>query len=70
MDFMCRLNERYTLLTDARIDARSGDLISSRIGLSTRLAGAWELIYAITFRDQAQRESDVEFKIALRLLAL
>lgn len=70
LEFIYRLNERYSLLTDARVDARTGDLIDSRIGLRTRLGGAWELVYALTFRDRAERESDVEFNIALRLLAL
>lgn len=70
LDFIYRLNERYSLLTDTRMDARTGELISSRIGIRTRLGGAWQLVYALTFRDRSERESDVEFNIALRLLTL
>ncbi|MGC6454993.1 MAG: LPS-assembly protein LptD [Coraliomargaritaceae bacterium] len=68
IDFVQRLNERYTLLLDARFDANTNELVDSRIGLITRLGSAWEIIYALTFRDRAARESDLEFDIAVRLL--
>lgn len=70
VDFIYRLNERYTLLTDCRFDAEGGDILSASVGLRTRLTGTWELIYEITFRDKAERESDVEFNIALRAFTL
>ena len=68
IDFVQRLNERYTLKLDARLDARTNELMDSRIGLITKLGSAWEIFYAITFRDRAARESDLEFDIAVRLL--
>ena len=68
IDFVQRLNERYTLKLDARLDARTNELVDSRIGLITKLGSAWEIFYAVTFRDRAARESDLEFDIAVRLL--
>ena len=70
VDFIYRLNERYSLLTDCRVDADGGDILSASVGLRTRLTSTWELIYAITFRDKTERESDVEFNIALRAFIL
>ena len=37
IDFVQRLNERYTLKLDARLDARTNELVDSRIGLITKL---------------------------------
>lgn len=68
IDFVQRINERFTLIADARLDSRTNELVDSRIGLVTRLGSAWEIVYALTFRDRAARESDVEFDIAVRLL--
>ncbi len=70
VDFIYRLNERYTLLTDCRVDADGGDILSASVGLRTRLTGTWELIYAITFRDKTERESDVSFNVAVRAFIL
>lgn len=70
IDFLYRLTERHSLLIDSVVDGRSGSALRSRVGLRTRLGGAWELVYALTFREDSERESDVEFNIALRLLAL
>ncbi|MFT4901106.1 MAG: LPS-assembly protein [Lentimonas sp.] len=67
LDFMYRLNERYAFLTDLRLDAESGELTESRFGLRTRLGSTWELLYALTFREAARRESDVEFSVRVRL---
>jgi hypothetical protein len=64
---MYRLNERYAFLTDLRLDAESGELTESRFGLRTRLGSTWELLYALTFREAARRESDVEFSVRVRL---
>lgn len=68
IDFLQRLNERYSLILDARLDARTNELVDSRVGLVTHLGSAWQIVYAVTFRDRAARESDVEFNIAVRLL--
>ena len=70
IDFLYRLTERHSLLIDSVVDGRSGSALRSRVGLRTRLGGAWELVYALTFREDSERESDGEFNIALRRLAL
>lgn len=70
LDFLYRLNERYTLLTDVRLDADSGRLTKTRLGIRTRIGSAWELLYALTFREGADRESDFQFTINLRLMDL
>ncbi|NBB79117.1 MAG: LPS assembly protein LptD [Verrucomicrobia bacterium] len=67
VDFIYRLNERYAVLTDVRFDADSGDFTRFRLGLRTRLGSTWELLYAITFREDARRESDVQFDVQIRL---
>jgi len=67
LDFIYRINERYSFLTDVNFDADSGEFTKVRFGLRTRIGSTWELLYAITFREDARRESDVEFQIQLRL---
>lgn len=67
IDFIYRINERYALLTDLRLDADRGDITRFRVGLRTRLGSTWELLYAVTFREDARREGDVRFDIQLRL---
>lgn len=67
LDFVYRLNERYAFLTDARFDADTGDFIRFSLGLRTRIGSTWEILYALTFREDARRESDVEFKISVKL---
>lgn len=69
IDFICRLNERYALLTDLQIDADEGKFSRTSVGLRTRLGSVWEIIYALTFNEDNRRESDVEFSIRLRLAA-
>ncbi len=68
IDFAQKLNESFTLFADARLDARTNELMDSRIGLITRIGSAWQIVYALTFRDRAVRESELEFDIAVRLL--
>ncbi|MFP4202940.1 MAG: LPS-assembly protein LptD [Opitutales bacterium] len=70
LDFIHRVNERYALLSDLRFDADSGDFTQAGIGVRTRISSVWELVYALTFREGARRESDVEFSIHLRLMEL
>lgn len=67
VDFIYRMNERYAVLTDVHFDADSGDFTRLRLGLRTRVGSTWEVLYAITFREDARRESDVQFDVRLRL---
>lgn len=67
LDFIYRVNERNAFLSDMRLDADSGELTRFRLGWRTRLGSTWQLIYLITFREDARRESDVEFGINLTL---
>lgn len=67
LDYIYRINERYSFLTDLNFDANSSKLTKVRLGLRTRIGNIWELLYAITFREDARRESDVSFDIQLRL---
>ncbi|PXA04263.1 hypothetical protein DDZ13_06920 [Coraliomargarita sinensis] len=67
LDFIYRLNERNALLTDLRFDADSGEFTRFRLGLRSRVGSTWQIIYFLTFRDGARRESDVEFGINLTL---
>jgi LPS-assembly protein len=67
LDHIYLINERLSLLTDVNFDANSGKLTRVRVGLRTRIGSTWDLVYAITFREDARRESDVSFDIQLHL---
>ncbi|MGC6424240.1 MAG: LPS assembly protein LptD [Lentimonas sp.] len=67
LDFIYRLNERYSFLLDTNFDAETGDFTKFSIGLQTRIGSAWQILYALTFREDARRESDVEFNINVTL---
>ena len=67
LDYIYLINERLSFLTDVNFDANSGKLTRVRLGLRTRIGSTWELVYAITFREDARRESDVSFDIQLHL---
>lgn len=67
IDFIYRLNERHAFLSDLRMDADSGELTRLKLGWRTRIGSTWQVIYALTFREDARRESDVEFGINLSL---
>lgn len=67
LDFVYRLNERHALLSDLRLDADSGELTKLQLGWRTRIGSTWQIIYLLTFREGARRESDVEFGIKLTL---
>ena len=67
LDFRYRINERYSLLSDVRFDADSGEWTRGSFGLQTRLGSTWEILYALTFREDARREDDVEFNVRVRL---
>jgi len=55
------------LLSDLRLDADSGELTRLQLGWRTRIGSSWQIIYLLTFREGAQRESDVELGIKLTL---
>ena len=61
------INERHTFFTDLSFDANSNKFTKFRLGMRTQLGGTWELLYGITFREGARRESDVSFDMQLRL---
>ena len=67
LDHIYLINERLSLLTDVNFDANSGKLTRVRVGLRTRIGSTWELVYSITSREDARRESDVSFDIQLHL---
>lgn len=67
LDFVYRINERYSFLTDVNFDSDAGKFTKIKVGLRTRLGNTWEVIYAITFREGDSRESDVEFQVQLHL---
>ena len=67
LDFIYRINERHDFLTDLNFDAEKGDIIRARLGVRTRVGSTWELLYALTFRENARRESDFSFDIQMHL---
>jgi LPS-assembly protein len=67
LDFIYRINERYSFLTDVNFDADAGQFSRIRVGLRTRIGSTWEFLYAVVFREGASRESDVEFQIKVSL---
>ena len=67
IDFIYRINERYSFLADTRYDAETGEFTSTEFGINTRLNNAWEIIYGLTFRQDSSRESDFEFTVRLQL---
>jgi LPS-assembly protein len=67
LDHIYLINERLSLLTDVNFDANSSKLTRVRLGMRTRIGSTWELVYSITFREDARRESDVSFDIQLHL---
>jgi LPS-assembly protein len=67
LDFIYRLNERYSWFTELRYDAETSQFTETEIGLHTRIGNTWEVVYALTFRQDASRESDIEFNVRLNL---
>lgn len=68
LDFIYRFNERYSFLSDVRFDADGGELSNLSLGLRSRVSSVWEVMYALTFRENARREDDVSFNVRFRLL--
>jgi len=67
LDYINLINERYSFVANLNFDANSSKFTKFRLGLQTQLGSTWKLLYAITFREDARRESDVSFDIQLRL---
>ncbi|HKK17797.1 MAG TPA: LPS assembly protein LptD [Opitutales bacterium] len=67
LDFIYRINERNAVLTDLRYDADSGELTRFGLGWRSRVGSTWQIIYYLTFREGARRESDVEFGVSVSL---
>lgn len=67
LDYIYLINERCSLFTNMNFDANSKKFTIFRLGLQTQLGSTWELLYAITFREDARRESDTSFDIQMRL---
>ena len=70
VDFMYRVNERISLLTNARYDLETSQFTRTEIALATKLKNTWTIIYAIVFRQDAVREDDVQFSVRLNLADL
>lgn len=67
INFIHRLNERHAFLSDLFVDADSGEINRFSLGLRTRTGSTWQIFYMLTFRENAARESDVEFGVKLSL---
>ena len=67
IDFICKLSERYALFTNVRFDGQTSEFTHTRVGISTKIGNLWQLIYALSFRNNTSRESDFSFTVNLRL---
>jgi len=70
IDFMYRINERISFLTNARYDLETNQFTRTEFALQTKLNNTWTLIYAIVFRQDAVREDDIAFSLRLNLTGL
>jgi LPS-assembly protein len=68
LHFIYRLSDSYSFLAKTRYNADKGVFDYTKIGLLTHLGSAWELLYGFTFRNDAARESDLEFSVGLKLV--
>lgn len=67
IDFITKLNERYALFSDIRFDSQANAFTHTRVGIHTKIGNIWEVIYALSFRNNTTRESDFGFTVSLRL---
>ena len=67
IDFMCRVNERISMLADTRYDMETDQFTQTELALVTKLNNTWTIIYSVIFRQDAVREDDVQFSIRLNL---
>ena len=70
IDFMYRVNERISFITDTNYDLETEQFTRTQFALATRLNNTWTIIYAVIFRQDAVREDDVQFSIRLNLADL
>lgn len=70
IDFMYRVNERVSFISDARYDLETDQFTRTQLALATRLNNTWTIIYSVIFRQDAIREDDVQFSIRLNLADL
>lgn len=70
IDFMLRVNERISLLTDTRYDLETDQFTQTEFALVTKLNNTWTIIYSVIFRQDAIREDDVQFSVRLNLADL
>ncbi len=70
IDFMCRVNERISLLTEASYDLETEQFTRTEIALATKLNNTWTIIYSVIFRQDAIREDDVQFSVRVNLADL
>jgi len=61
------INERHSFFTNLSFNANSNQFTKFQLGMETQLGNTWKLLYGITFRERARRESDVSFDMQLRL---
>lgn len=70
IDFMCRVNERISLVADMRYDMETNQFTRTEFALATKLNNTWTIIYAVIFRQDAVREDDVQISVRLNLADL
>lgn len=67
LDFRYRLSERHTFFMDVRYDSKNDTFNHGSFSLATRLGNVWEVLYSLTFREDARREDDIQFSVRFRL---
>jgi LPS-assembly protein len=70
IDFMCRVNERISLITESSYDLETEQFTRTEIALATKLNNTWTIIYAVVFRQDSVREDDVQFSVRFNLADL
>ena len=70
IDFICRVNERLSLLAEGRYDSETNQFTKTEFGINKKLNNTWTIIYALIFREDARRESDIEFTVRMKLTDL
>ncbi len=68
LDFLYRINERHSFFTNTRFDAEKAKFTKTQLGMHTRTGSPWQLTYAVNFRNDANRESEFEFTLKLKLI--
>ena len=68
LDCIYRINERHSFFADTHYDNEQDQFTETQIGMHTRIGSIWQLIYGATFRNDAERESDLEFTLKLKII--